>query len=379
MVRKISIAVLAIVATLLLVAGISSAQTFKSDDNTQVAASETIDSAAYLFGDTVDVAGTINGDLYCAGQTVNISGTVKGDIFCAGQTINFSGTADGSLRLAGQTITISGQSTQSATLFAQTTNLADSAKISQDVNGGSSIFTVANKASIGRDLTYAASSIVINGTIARDVKVSAENLTLGSGAKVGGDIAYTSVNTIDKATTASVGGVVTQSIPKEESGSSYTMNVAGSMLFLLYFFIAVMVLLVALVLLFPSLYKSSYARIGTSPWMSMLFGLIALMIVPIMLLLVALTVVGIPLAIVLGLVWLVILLLSGSFSAYYLGALVLKNQKNPVIIMLAGGTLLLILLCIPIVGFFVWILSTILGVGIILHEMMKRTPKPKYQ
>jgi cytoskeletal protein CcmA (bactofilin family) len=363
-------------AAVVLFAGVASAQTFKTGQNTNVAGSEVIDSAAYLSGNTVDVAGTINGDLYCAGQTVNISGTVNGDIFCAGQTVNFSGTASGSVRFAGQTVNISGKA-NSASIMAQTANLSDTATITQDVNGGASTFTVSNSASIGRDLAYGASDIVINGMVGRDVKVGVEKLTLGSSAKVGGNVAYTSNNAVTKDAGASVVGTVTQTVPKQESKPSYSFGVAASLSFAIYMFFAILVLLLALVGLFPSVYKESAARIGKSPWMTLLIGFIAAITVPVLLIVIAITIIGLPIAIVLGLMWLLVVMLSGSFTAFYIGSLML-SKKSPLLVMLAGGAVLLVLYFIPFIGFLAAMVSTALGIGIILRELMRRTPKPKY-
>lgn len=375
MLRRIPIVILAFVATALLFAGVANAQTFKGGDNTTVTSGETIQSAAYLAGNTVDVAGTINGDLYCAGQTVTISGTVNGDIFCAGQTITFSGTASGSVRLAGQTVNITGKVTN-ATIFAQTATLSGGTEVTQDLNGAAQTLTIADKAVVGRDITYAANTIDINGYVVRDVKVTTEQLTLGAGSTISGNVAYTSVNGV-KTSDGLVIGKITQTIPKEEPKQSYSFGLAGSLMVAFYMFASVLLLLIVLAALFPSAYKESAARVGTSPWTTILIGFVALVTMPILLLFVAFTIIGLPIALLLGMLWLVVLMLSGSFSSYYIGSLLLKKQKNAIVIMLAGGTLLLVLYIIPIVGFFVAMVSTMLGTGIILREVMKRTPSTK--
>lgn len=376
MLRRLPLVLVAVVASALLFAGVASAQSFKTGQNTNVASAETIDSSAYVFGNTVDVAGTVNGDLYCGGQNVNISGNINGDVNCAGQTVNFSGFATGSVRLAGQTVNISGKA-NSATLMAQTANLFDTAIIARDVNGAAATFTVSPGATVGRDVAYAASNIVIFGSVGRDLNAKVEQLTLGNGAKIGGAIAYTSPNAITKDPGATVSGPVTQTMPKQTSEPSFSIGPTVTAFVLLYIFAAILVVMLALVLLFPSVYKDSAARVGTSPWMTLLFGFVAGLVVPALLFVIALTVIGIPLAILLGLMWLVVILLSSSFTAYYIGSLMLK-EKSPLLVMLAGGALLLVLYFIPFLGFLVAMLSTMLGVGIILREVMRRTPKPKY-
>lgn len=375
MLRKIPILLIAVFAGLVLFAGVASAQTFKTGSNTTVAGTEVINSAAYLSGNTVDVAGTVNGDLYCAGQTVNISGTVNGDVFCAGQTVTFSGTVSGSIRLAGQTVITSGKAA-SATIMAQTVTLADNTNITQDLNGGASTITIAKQAVVGRDIAYGAATMVVNGTVGRDIKTDVEQLTLGGGATVGGNIAYTSVNAIAKAPDATVSGTVNQTVPKEQANKSFSFGIASSLFFAMYLFVAVLLILIVLVLLFPGVYKESAARVGNSPWVTLLIGFIAVIAAPIVLISIAITIIGIPLALTLGLMWLVIVMLSGSFSAFYVGSLLLK-EKGPLLTMLSGGALLMVLYLLPILGFFVAVIATMLGVGIILRELMRRAPKTK--
>jgi uncharacterized membrane protein len=80
----------------------------------------------------------------------------------------------------------------------------------------------------------------------------------------------------------------------------------------------------------------------------------------------------------LGLMWLVIIMLSGPFTAYYIGRLLFSSARSVLLTMFVGSIVLLVLYFIPVLGVFVLLGVYWLGTGMILLELMRRTPKPVY-
>jgi hypothetical protein len=115
------------------------------------------------------------------------------------------------------------------------------------------------------------------------------------------------------------------------------------------------------------------------PGMSLLVGFGANIAVPIIIFLLLVTIVGIPVAILLLLAWLLINLSSGIFSAYWLGRRVWKTQHNAFLIMLTGSMILILLYFIPIISIFALVLATWLGEGMLLLELKNRLPRPDYR
>ena len=346
---------------------------FKAGDSANVAAGQTLNSSLWSAGRNIDIAGTVNGDVFCAGQNINISGEIKGDLICSGQTMNISGKITGDIRVGAQTVNLNGSVGGNATIAAQTVNADSKSSI-----GGDASFAVANMnldGSIGRDLA-AAGTVNLGGHVGRDIDIKTDQLTLTSNAVVGGSIKYTSSDDINKQSGASVAGTITKQEPTKGKNHIPSLLFWGAFAF----FLAIMMILSALIItaLLPQMVHKVSDQGIKSPWMSLLTGFVASIAVPIFFILLLVTVVGIPVAILLLLTWLLINLSSGLFSAYWLGREIWRTQNNPIWIILLGSIVLLLLYMIPIIGILALVLATWLGEGMIIRALYARTPKPKY-
>ena len=93
---------------------------------------------------------------------------------------------------------------------------------------------------------------------------------------------------------------------------------------------------------------------------------------------IAFTVIGIPLALLSGLAWLLVVLLAGPFAAYLLGTWLIPRHRNPILVMLLGAIILFLLYLIPFLGFLVWLVAAWFGVGMILRQLFLRIGRPHY-
>ena len=366
-----SVITVLLIAIVAIFGSIAGAHNIKTGDNVSVAASETIDNTLFTAGKTIDIAGTINGDVFCAGQNVTVSATVNGDVICAGQTVRISGEVSGDVRIAAQTLNVNGEVDGNATIAGQTFTLESDSTIAGDVTLGATDAVI--NGSIGRDVAVGGADIILNSSVGRNIKGNVENISLSSDASVGGFIEYESFNEIAIADGADVSGEITRITPPDRDASF-----AFAWGWFLYVLIASFFAVTVLVLLFPSVYRDVTNQAKKSPWKSVLIGAVVSFVAPIFLLLLLFSFVGIPLAIVLGLLWLVVAFLSGSFTSYFVGRKLLQDSKNAVAIMLGGTAVMTILYFIPVIGFFAVILSSWFGVGMLVQELMRRTPKPDY-
>lgn len=348
---------------------------FRTGNGGTVRADETVDNTVFIGSKNVDIAGTVNGDVFCGAQTVNISGTVNGDVICGAQTINISGSVEGDVRLGAQTVNLTGTVSRNATIAAQTINTDSKSQIAVDADFGASDVNL--NGNIGRDLAVGGANINIGGSVGRDIKSSADKISLSPSAKVGGGIDYTSRNKISVANGAAVAGQVTQHEPKKEKGSLVKLMFFGGVAALIF---ALVLLACALVVtaLFPQAVHRVSSQGIARPWRSLLVGFIASIVAPIIGVILLFTVVGIPLAILMFIAWMLIAMTSGLFTAYYVGRRVWTSQNNALLRVLAGGAILLILYMIPFIGFLIMLLAFWLGVGMVLQELKTRTPSPKY-
>lgn len=366
----------AVMWSLMMFVGVAGGQSLRSGDNLTIPAGETIDSSLFASGRTIDIAGTVEGDVYCAGQNIVISGSVNGDVLCAGQNIRISGTVDGSIRAAGQSVSIGGSTAGAVSVAAQSIVLEGEATVGRDMFAAGNDIHINGR--ITRDLGGSATTAVLSGEVGRNVKANIANkLQLTSTAQVQGDMEYSSRNEATIAGGAAVQGEVRRTEPTEQA-RSFSSPLRVTLGWIVYMIVALLIIALVLVLLFPTIFQAATDRALASPLRALLFGVIASFAVPVLFFALLITVVGIPLAFFLLFLWIVVLFLGGPFLAYYIGRLVLRNYQNPIPIMLVGGAILFVAYFIPIVGVIAVLAAVWFGTGIFLNEAMRRVPRPTH-
>ncbi|HSX31057.1 MAG TPA: hypothetical protein VLE99_04020 [Candidatus Saccharimonadales bacterium] len=352
-------------------AGLAHAQVFRSGDNVTVSAGQTVDNSLFTAGRTIDIDGTVNGDVFCAGQNVTISGQVRGDVICAGQDITVSGTVDGDVRLAGQDVTISGQVAGNASVGAQTFLQQSKSLIARDVSLGGQDATL--NGSVGRDVAAGSGALNLAGPVGRNVMANVEHLKLENSAKVTGDITYTSNNMLSRSPDAQVQGTVSRH--RAEVHGKH-LPVLGWLL-VLYTYVSCVLVALVLALLVPQVFERAAAVARGRPGITLLTGFVASIVVPVLLGVLAITAIGLPLALLGGLVWLLLVLLASPIAAYLLGRLIFRSGGHAVLIMLVGAAILFLLYLLPIIGFLFWLVGTWFGLGAMLL-LTRGMGRPRY-
>ncbi|MBC7746774.1 polymer-forming cytoskeletal protein [Pedobacter sp.] len=374
--RKYGIAFIAAVMTVFVGTGIVSAA---SDSNRNynegavvaVAQSETYDGALYAAGQSLTVAGTVKGDVYCAMQTVTITGTVEGDVICAAQNIRIDGTVKGDVRVAAQTASFGGNVDGTATVFAQTVDFSSNADIAGDLNGAAGSFAIYG--TVGRDVLASAETMTIAGTVGRNVGGEYNQLTVTDNASVAGAVRYTS----DKDATIASGvvkGEVARTAPVSNDANMSKDFFAGAAV---YFFFSMLLVALVMVLIAPRLLRVVTDNGISSFLPSLLSGFFFVFGAPFLLGLIAVTVIGIPLAGIAFLVWLLVLLLSAPIFSYYLGRIIVRRQDaNRFLVMLIGSTVLLLSYMIPILNAFTLLATVTIGSGMVVMAFFNRYKRP---
>jgi hypothetical protein len=231
---------------------------------------------------------------------------------------------------------------------------------------------------IGRDVAVGAGTAIIGNAVGRNVQANVTTLKLTADARVNGSIKLISKNNISKDPRAVVNGMVIRTEPKGANKSKHGALVRFSLLWFIYSLAAGLFTALILTLLFPRLFHRVTDQGVPRPWAPLATGFVATIVAPFVILLLAVTVIGIPLAIIAALLWIVVLFLSGPVFAYYLGRLILRNSTRPLLIMLVGALVLLVLYFIPIIGFIALVAALWIGTGMLLLALYRRTPRPSY-
>jgi hypothetical protein len=354
-------------------AGVAHAQGFYSGGSITVPQGKTVDQTIFAAGHTIDIAGKVNGDVFCAGQDVIISGTVSGDVICAGQNVHITGTIIGSVRVAGQDVSLGNSIGRNLTAAGQTVTLESNSSVGGDASIGGQ--TASINGTVGRDLAIGSNDATIDNSVGRNVQFTGEHLSLGSQANISGTLTYTSNNQVAQASGAHVGGAISQQLPAAAHHGH------GINLFWLavYGFASLLIVALVLVLVAPQLFHSATEVAIHSPGKTILVGFLSGLVVPALVFFLFVTVIGIPLALLLLLIWILVDALATVFAAYYLGRLLMPHSHHAIRIMLLGAAALLVLYLIPILDVLVVLLAMWFGLGIILLNVYRHWPRPRYE
>jgi len=330
----------------------------------------TTNKTIYKAADTVTITGIVNGDIFCAGQNVNINATVNGDVLCAGQNISVNGTVNGSVRLAGQSVALDATVQHGATLTGQSISVSGAARVGQDltITGQSAVVN----GPVGRDINGAADSVTLASSLGRNATLYTGRLTLESGTYILGSLTYTSPHKLQRNGHAYVQGVTTY-----HQGNVRHTNYEGVFWFELYGVVAMLAIGLVLVALFPQAFRRWNPKWGARFWRALLFGFIATFAVPVVVFMLMATVIGMPLAILVALLWIAAVPISLALAAYFTGSLIVPT-RHPVVIILVGSIVLGVLWLIPILGWIVGLVAYWVGAGILLNGLWRQYPAPKY-
>ena len=323
----------------------------------------TINGSLFAAGSAITIDGTVNGDLFCGGQTIVVRGTINGDIICAGQTLTVSGAVSGNIRAVGQLIEVAGPVRRNITAAGQTITMTPGAVISGEV-------------------LAAGQTVALGSTIGRDVMAYAQKVSLGEKARISGDLTYTSVGELTQATGAAVTGTITHLLPPKDDWSKpavkkdwmpkqkpWAQSAVGSIIFYL-------IVGAAVVFIGPKYATRVTEQMQTRPLVGGLVGFLSFMVVPMMIIMMAITLIGIPFAMIVGLLFGLAVLICRVYVALIAGERVLGlfGRKKPQVLTqaLVGIPVLWFLFHVPVLGWILSALAVFWGMGGIVLALRKR-------
>jgi len=359
------------------------------------AACTTLSGYQYKKGNDLYITDDYQEDLFLWGTTVNFDGNIVGDIITGGRIVTINGTADGSVIAGCQRLTINGEICRSLRCFAQTLNITS--QVDGDVVAFVAEMTLGNDAVIGRDLAVFSSDVFIDGTvngnayisggtvtiagqIVGDVTIKADNISISPDAVIGGELNYTSKTKANIAPDAKIAGDVKW---KKKSKSSDTSESSGmiprpigafwSMIFLG----GSLLLGIALILVKRDRVVAITEEIKNNAALDGLIGLAVIVVIPALLILIAISLVGIPIAVAGLAVYLLVFLTAKVLVGITIGLLLLRLLKKEGRIslgwaLLVGMILLAISYKIPIVGWVVYFVAWAIGAGALTMLLFRK-------
>jgi predicted acyltransferase (DUF342 family) len=322
----------------------------------------------FSIGSNVELSGTVIGDAYLMGSQVFVDGRVQGDLLVIGGNVDISGDVSGNIRLIGGQVSISGRVGRNVTLLAGNALLSSVGKIEGAIvcAGGN----VELGSWIGGEASIAASHLRVSSSIGKDLDAYVGEMRLTSRARIGGDVEYKSNETaiVDE------GAVIKGELIHRSSlvhglleGKWLHVLLIGSkiaatlMNFLYTFVIGWIVLKI-----FPRKLTGALYALQTTPWKALAFGLMVLVLLPLVSLILLMTVLGAPFALTLIALNIVAFYTAKIFCIFWASNHLFMRiglKPNRLSTFFLGLILYFLLLPIPIFGFLLSWASMIFGMG----------------
>lgn len=340
-----------------------------------VSANETVDDSLLATGGSVRVEGVVNGDLLAFSRTVEIRGTVKGDVISFARSIMVSGNVEGRIFTCSRSLDLEGQLGHSIYGWMQSLRVDNRGHVGEGIVVGADEVTLEGEVKRGANL-YAGNAD-ISGSIGRDLTMAGGSLTLNSTARVGGNLKarVRHLNEVHIADGATIAGK--RDIEVRVRKSRYTRPK-------FYFFQAVWLGSAMLVgwlalTLFPKFFQTCAQAVGAG-WRSFGLGLGVLAATPVAIIVVAITVVGLPLSLISLAAYLVSIYLTQILVGAFLGRILLRptgsTKHDWLLGLLVGLVILTIAGHIPYLGGLVHLGVICLGLGAFAWQLYLTVRQP---
>jgi hypothetical protein len=316
------IGVLAVLAIIVLSSTSLALQSFSGSN---VYINSPVDDDIFASGSQINIDAPVSSATVFGGN-INVNAPVAGDLIVAGGQVTINSNVGGKVLAAGGNLDIRGNISKNALLVGGQVDIRPDAIIGKDVfvSGG----TVNNAGHINGNLTVSASDFRNTGT---------------------------------------AGGVLFHQINTKQQEQVYPIN-PFSVLMTLGYLIAGLLF----IHFFPALFIAVDSEVRSKTAFKTISGFVLLISGFILIILAALTVIGIPLAVIVGLLITLTIMLSGIFVAFSLGRSIfdlIKFKTNDLVIFLIGFLILNGVFYIPIAGSFIKMIAVSLGFGAILFAV----------
>ena len=318
--------------------------------------------------DDVSISDNYNSSVVAAGSDIDITGNVSGIGTFAAENIEQTGTVDYGFYASNMT-TISGVIEKDAFSASASFKSLDTAKFNRDVFIASG--DVVLNGEFQRNVNIYASNVILNNVnIKGNITINASEVKINDGAVVAGTLSYNK-DADFKSSSNGINEIKKTAASLNDDEKTFTDVVYSK----IWSILCLMLVFGLICLLFPKVFSNINTRYENMKGMDTVTlmgkGALALLLVPIIAFLLLLTIIGIPICVILILIYCLTLYLSTIFGAYLIGYKVWnktykeKKDTNTMLYGAIGLVIILVLELIPVVGSIVSILVLFGGLGVI--------------
>lgn len=326
----------------------------------------------FVAGDSARIERPVQGDLVAAGGELRIDAPVAGDVVAVGGLLRLDGKVSQNLYAGGGQVTLEGALARNARVAGGNVTVGPRATISGNASlAGGRVEVLGN---VDGYLQAAGGRVYLDGKVAGDVTAAAGELELGPNARIGGKLTYRGAAPLVQHPQAQVAGGI-ERLEMEIRSRPERERKTGPALFGVWT-LGLMASAAVLVLALPGFFgRTSEAARRRFGW-SVLWGFLALAAGPLAVVVLLVTVIGVPLALIALLAFFVLLLLGYLSAGIALGDGVLARwwsaraaSRGWRALFAALGVLAIgMLALIPWLGGFIAFLALITGMGALLIQ-----------
>lgn len=308
-------------------------------------------------GENSTLTEDIDRDLMIAGSQVVVNSNIKGDVYMAGGQAEISGTVDKNLHIAGGEVLISGI-------------------VKGDVITAGGNIRLAKDAVINGYLIALGSQVTLEGQVNDAVRVFAGNLDVRPGAVLNNlEANVDEANISDLATVQGKKQIhITPKLEKNKESRKHEFIGIYSAFKIVGFLSKLLVLLILIKILGKHA-DALVSPILKSPISTLGWGTIKLFITPFIILTLLITIIGMPLAFIITLLYFLSFYLSSLIVSIALGQWFVDKKwfkfKNKYFQAFLGFLAISLMSIIPMVGFLTSLVVLLLGLGAILEAVRK--------
>ncbi len=341
------------------------------EEETQVAAGETVRDTLVVSSHALDVDGVVEGDLVAAVERLTIRGRVTGNVFAFAEAIEVAGTIGGGLIAAAEEVRVEGEVGEGVFAAAEKITLAAQGQARGDANLAAKHAVL--EGAVGRDVACFCERMEVRGSVGRHVEVRARRLEILAGARIAGDVdaRLPEGKQVEVAEGASVAGELRTTPMEHRHGYLAHWRRPHFYAFFVVQFAAGLLFGLLLYVLAPRLFQGEVRSAGEF-FRTLGWGFLGIVATPVAIVLVALTLVGIPIAVLALFAYLVALYAADILVGALIGrALVRPSERLGSFgrALLVGYGIVLVGHAIPFLGLAVAVVSGLLGVGIVVDRI----------
>ncbi len=343
-----------------------------------IAAGEVVEQTLVVSADSMTIDGTLRGNLIVLAERFVLNGQIDGDVFAAARSVELAGTVNGSVHVFAERIHVSGEITGNIYTVAENYVLEASGRVGRDGAHGGGGVTLTGE--VSRDAFAISEWLDVRGRIGRDLDARAERITVGDGARLGGDLSarlFTDEESLEVSPGAVIAGETTRErVEIEQRGRLDHFSDTHFYLFTALGLGAAFLVGMLAYRIAPRLF-SRRLDTGSDFFRALGTGGISMVAIPLGLLIVALTVVGIPIALIGYLGFGVAVYGAGIVVAGILGTAIFGEPEAgswgafglPLFI---GLAIIAAVGTVPFVGGLIELLVTMTGLGVMVDLARRR-------